>query len=276
MNISEGRDRANLDAIAGACGETLLDLHTDPDHHRSVLTLAGPQEADAGAAARRLTDAAAALLDLSTHRGVHPRLGAVDVVPFVALGPTATSRAVDAALAYAEWIVATHGVPVFLYGDADPAARTLPEARRDAFGVRRPDLGPTTPHPRLGAVAVGARPPLVAINVELASDDLGLARRVAGVVRERDGGLPGVRALGLALPERGHTQVSMNLVALERTGIEEACTEVERLLRAEGVGVDRIELVGLVPEAARARCSAGFLERWGIGPDRSVERRVAG
>jgi glutamate formiminotransferase len=274
VNISEGRDRATIDAVAAACGPALLDVHTDADHHRSVLTLAGPDPQDAGRAARALTDAVAERIDLSAHRGVHPRLGAVDVVPFVALAPTAASSAVEAAAAYADWIVATHGVPVFLYGDVDPQARTLPEARRDAFRTRAPDLGPTDPHPRLGAVAVGARPPLVAVNVELATDDLALARRVAAAVRERDGGLPGVRALGLALPARGHAQVSMNLVALERTGIEEACAEVERRLRAEGVDVDRIELVGLVPEAARARCTPAFLERSGIGPDRSVEARV--
>lgn len=274
VNISEGRDRATIDAIAAACGPALLDVHTDTDHHRSVLTLAGRDLQDAARAARDLTDEVAERLDLSGHRGVHPRLGAVDVVPFVALAPTAASTAVEAAREYAEWVVAAHGVPVFLYGDADPQARSLPEARRDAFRTRAPDLGPAKPHPRLGAVAVGARPPLVAINVELATDDLELARRVAAAVRERDGGLPGVRALGLALPERGHAQVSMNLVALERTGIEEACDEVERRLLAAGVGVDRIELVGLVPAAARARCTPGFLERSGIGPDRSVEARV--
>ncbi|MFM7271275.1 MAG: glutamate formiminotransferase [Actinomycetes bacterium] len=276
VNISEGRDPDAIAAIAAACGAALLDVHTDADHHRSVLTLAGRDLQDAARAARGLTDAVAERLDLSTHRGVHPRLGAIDVVPFVALAPTAASTAVEAARAYAEWVVESHGVPVFLYGDADPLARSLPEARRDAFRTRAPDLGSTDPHPRLGAVAVGARPPLVAINVELATDDLALARRVAAAVRERDGGLPGVRALGLALPGRGHAQVSMNLVALERTGIEEACSEVERRLGAEGVAVDRIELVGLVPDAARSRCSEGFLARSGIGPERSVEGRLAG
>ena len=276
INISEGRDHAVIDAIAAACGDALLDVHTDADHHRSVLTLCGAAEDDAPAAARALTDAAAARLDLTHHDGVHPRLGAIDVVPFVALDPTTPRTAVDAARDYAEWIVAVHDVPVFLYGAADAAGRTLPDARRDAFVTRAPDLGPAAPHPRLGAVAVGARPPLVAINVEVEGPDLALVRRVAHEVRERDGGLPGVRALGLALPEMGTTQVSMNLVDLDRTGIEAACTEVERRVIAAGGRPRRIELVGLVPAAARDACDPAFLERSGITAAHTVEHAVRG
>lgn len=275
INISEGRDRAAIASIGAACGDALLDVHTDADHHRSVLTLCGPSEADAITAARALTDAAATRLDLANHDGVHPRLGAIDVVPFVALGPTASATAVDAARDYAEWIVAVHDVPVFLYGDADPAGRTLPDARRDAFVTRSPDLGPHAPHGRLGAVAVGARPPLVAINVEVEGTDLALVRRVAHEVRERDGGLPGVRALGLALPELGRTQVSMNLVDLDRTSIEAACTEVERRIEAAGGRTRRIELVGLVPTAAREACDPAFLEHSGITEAHTVEHAVA-
>lgn len=276
MNISEGREPAVVAAIGAACGETLIDVHTDRDHHRSVLTLCGPDAADAPRAARSLTDAAVTRIDLGRHRGVHPRLGAVDVVPFVALAPTDDAAAVEAAAAYAAWIVDAHGVPVFLYGLVDPEHRSLPDARRDAFRTRRPDLGPDEPHPRLGAVAVGARPPLVAVNVEVDGPDLDLVRRVAGAVRERDGGLPGVRALGLALPEAGRTQVSMNLVDLGRTGIEVACTEVERRVAAGGGHVHRIELVGLVPAAARDACSTAFLERSGITAAHTVEARVRG
>ena len=276
MNISEGRDDLVIATIAGSCGRTLIDVHTDADHHRSVLTLCGPNEADAPLAARALTDAAASRIDLARHRGVHPRLGAVDVVPFVALDPTTDDSAVAAARAFASWIADAHGVPAFLYGTADPAGRTLPEVRRDAFGHRRPDHGPAVPHPRLGAVAVGARPPLVAINVVVVGPDLDLVRRVAGAVRERDGGLPGVRALGLELPAAGTTQVSMNLVDLARTGIETACTEVERHVTAAGGRVRRIELVGLVPAAARDACSASFLKRSGITEAHTVEARVRG
>ena len=276
INISEGRDRAVVAAVAAACGDALIDVHTDADHHRSVLTLCGESDDAAPAAARALTDAAATRIDLTHHTGVHPRLGAIDVVPFVALAPTAAAVAAEAARQYAEWIVAVHDVPVFLYGAADAAGRTLPDARRDAFTTRAPDLGPSAPHPRLGAVAVGARPPLVAINVEVEGPDLDLVRRVAHEVRERDGGLPGVRALGLALPEVGHTQVSMNLVDLERTGIEAACTEVERRVIAAGGRPRRIELVGLVPAAARAACGREFLDRSGITEAHTVEHAVRG
>ena len=244
VNVSEGRDRSAIAAFAASCGDALLDVHADVDHHRSVFTLCGRDEADAPAAARSLTDAVAATVDLAHHVGVHPRLGAIDVVPFVALAPTDPAHAVDAAREYGEWIVATHGVPVFLYGAADPQGRTLPDARRDGFVARPPDLGPPNPHPRLGAVAVGARPPLVAINVEVDGPDLVLVRAVAGRVRERDGGLPGVRALGLALPEIGRTQVSMNLVDLERTTIEAASTAVERLVISDGGRPTLIELDG--------------------------------
>jgi len=274
VNISEGRDPDVITALVAACGTTLLDVHTDADHHRSVLTLCGPDAADAPRAARALTDAAATRIDLARHRGVHPRLGAIDVVPFVALAPTPDDAAVTAARDYARWVVATHAIPVFLYGSADPAGRTLPETRRDAFVDRAPDLGPAEPHPHLGAVAVGARAPLVAINVEVEGSDLGLVRRVAHEVRERDGGLPGVRALGLELPDAGTTQVSMNLVDLERTGIEAACSEVERRIGAAGGRVRRIELVGLVPAAARDACSEAFLERSGIGVGRTIEARA--
>ena len=276
MNISEGRDHAVIAAIAGSCGRVLLDVHSDADHHRSVLTLCGPDEADAQLAARALTDAAASRIDLARHRGVHPRLGAIDVVPFVALHPTVDGAAVAAARAFASWIADAHGVPAFLYGTADPEGRSLPEARRDAFRARRPDHGPAAPHPHLGAVAVGARPPLVAINLEVEGTDLDLVRRVAGAVRERDGGLPGVRALGLELPAAGRTQVSMNLVDLARTGIEAACTEVERRITTAGGRVRRIELVGLVPAAARDACSAAFLARSGITEAHTIEDRVRG
>lgn len=286
-NVSEGRRAGVVAALAGAAGPSLLDVHVDPDHNRSVFTLAGPGPRDAERAARDLALAAAAALDLSDHRGVHPRFGAIDVVPFVDLDldggrdpgdahrRDAVSGAGAAARRFASWIADELGVPVFLYDAADPGRRTLPEVRRDAFRRRRPDTGPPAPHPRLGAVAVGARAPLVAVNCELAGPDAALARRVAGAVRERDGGLPGVRALGLALGSRGRAQVSMNLVDLAATGIETACTEVRRLVEAGGGAVERVELVGLAPSAELRRCSEGFLAWSGLPRDATVEARLA-
>ena len=162
-NVAEGRDSRLLETLAAACGPALLDLHADHDHHSSVFTLAGPGDRDAAEAAADLATAVAAHLDLRTHRGVHPRLGALDVVPFVALGEP-DPVALDAARTFGAWLAESLAVPVFFYDDADPGHRSLPELRRAAFAGRAPDLGPTARHARLGASAVGARAPLVAVN----------------------------------------------------------------------------------------------------------------
>lgn len=272
-NVSEGRRADVLAELAAACGPALLDLHADADHHRSVFTLAG-HPPDTEAAALALTRAALARVDVGGHCGVHPRLGAVDVVPFVALDGLHPVAAVEAARRFGAAVSDELNVPVFLYGDADPAGRSLPDLRRDAFGSRAPDLGPPAPHPTFGAVAVGARPPLVAVNCELASNDPGVARSIARAVRERDGGLPGVRALGFPLASRERVQVSMNLVHLAATGLEQACREVQRRAQQQGTAVVAVELVGLLPEAELARCSAGFVAWSGVGPDQTIEARL--
>ncbi len=199
----------------------------------------------------------------------------IDVVPFVALAPTPTSVAVDAARSFAAWIAAELAIPAFLYDLADPEHRPLPATRRDAFVARTPDAGPAAPNPRLGAVAVGARPVLVAVNVDLADDDLELARTVARELRERDGGLPGVRALGLALPSLGHVQVSMNLVDLDATGLEPALETARDRIEAAGGRVQRVELVGLVPAAVLAACSPELLAWSGLDASRTIEARAA-
>jgi glutamate formiminotransferase len=273
-NVAEGRDRRVLDALRAACSSSLLDLHVDPDHHRSVFTLAGPGASDAEQAVRRLAGSVADDVDLTMHAGVHPRIGALDVVPFVALDGTAAGEAVDAARTFATWVADALQIPVFLYGDADPRHRSLPELRRDAFRLRAPDLGPPEPHPNLGAVAVGARPVLVAVNCWLDRDDLALARAIARSVRERDGGLPGVRALGLPLESIGRSQVSLNLVDLPSTGLQAACDTVRTLARARGSDVARVELVGLIPASELARCDDGFREWSGLGADHTIEARL--
>jgi len=275
VNIAAGAGPA-LDALDAACGEALLDRHTDTDHDRSVFTLAGPADGDAESAAMALAAAAAAHLDLATRPdGVHPRLGIVDVVPFVALGQPADTAVAAAHRAGAQ-LAEELAVPVFFYDDADPAGRSLPTVRRDAFADRAPDLGPPRPDPRLGAAAVGARPPLVAVNCWLDRDNVGLAQAVAGAVRARDGGLPGVRALGLRLASRGVAQVSLNVADLAVTGVEEACETVRRAVEARRAAVERVEWVGLVPEAEWARCSAAFLAWSGLDRSRTVEARLAG
>lgn len=273
VNVAEGRRADVLAELAAACGAALLDLHADADHHRSVFTLAGEPETLLRHL-MNLADAVRQWVDVSDHVGVHPRLGALDVVPFVALGATPPPVAADTARAFAARLDAELSVPVFLYGAADPAGRTLPDIRRHAFTDRAPDFGPPVPHPTMGATSVGARPVLIALNCDLTSGDRELARAVARGVRERDGGLKGIRALGFALESRHRAQVSMNLVDLSATGVEAACREVRHRARALGAEVGAVELVGLMPEDELARCSDAFLAWSGLGPDSTIEARL--
>lgn len=253
VNVSEGRDRDVLDALAAAAGDDLLDLHADPHHHRAVLTLVGE------GAPRRVAAVAVSLIDLRVHDGVHPRLGAVDVVPFVPMAGSSMADAEAAADAFCRWAGDELAVPCFRYG----RARSLPEVRRQAFGELQPDCGPPAPHPTAGACAVGARGVLVAFNLWLAAPDLALARRVASDVRG-----DGIRALGLPVGDR--VQVSMNLVDPLRVGPAQAWDRVAACVEVAGA-----EVVGLVPEAV-LRAVPG--ERWSqldLAPDRTIEFRLA-
>jgi glutamate formiminotransferase len=272
-NVAEGRDTAMLERLVAACEPALLDVHVDVDHHRSVFTLAGPQPEAAEAAVIALARAAAAEGDLTAHEGAHPRFGILDVVPFVVLEDV-PEQAAEAARSFAAWAAEELEIPIFLYDDADPLRRSLPELRRDAFRRRPPDLGPDQPHPRLGATAVGARPPLIAVNCWLDTDDQVLADGLARAVRERDGGLPGVRALGVVLGSRRVAQVSMNLVDLPVTGIEAACTRVRDLAEGQGATVTKVELVGLLPRAELGRTSAAFRDWTGLDDSVTVEARL--
>jgi len=253
VNVSEGRDLGVLDELAAACGEDLLDRHTDPDHHRSVFTLVGE------AAPRALARAAVARLDLSAHAGVHPRLGVVDVVPFVPLEGSTLDDAVAARDAFVTWAAAELALPCFRYGPE----RTLPEVRRRAFVDLHPDAGPASPHPTAGAACVGARPYLIAYNVWLTEPDLDVARRVAAAVRSSS-----VRALGLACGRR--VQVSMNLVDPLTVGPAAAFDAV-----AAHAPVAGGELVGLLPAAVLAGVAPERYAELDVGPDRTIEARLA-
>lgn len=258
VNISEGQDAATIAAIAAAAGADLLDVHTDPHHHRSVLTLIGEE------AIRAVATAAVERLDLGSHRGVHPRIGVVDVVPFVPLAGSTLDDALSARDRFATWLSATHGVPCFHYGPE----RTLPDIRRGAFTALSPDTGPPVPHPTAGACAVGARDLLVAYNVWLADPDVTQAKAVASAVRG-----DGIRALGLLVGERA--QVSMNLVEPLRVGPAEAFDRVAAAAAAVGATVEGAELVGLVPDAVLAAISD---DRWtllDLDRDRTIEARVS-
>jgi glutamate formiminotransferase len=265
-----------LRALAEACGPSLLDVHADGDHHRAVFTMAGPGPRDAVEGARRLAAAVAERLSIVGHAGEHPRAGALDVVPFVALGGTNAERAqaADEARAFAQWWSENFAVPTFLYDDADAEGRDLPHMRTHGFRSRPPDFGPDEPHPRLGSTAVGARRVLIACNCVLITRDVVIARQIARQMRERDGGMRGVRALGFLLPDENRAQVSMNLVEIDRAGIQDACLHVRELAQHLGTDVSAVELVGLLPRRELDRCSDDFLTWSGIDADATIEARI--
>ena len=252
LNVSEGRRRAVLDALATAAGAGLLDVHVDPFHHRAVLTLVGEE------APRSVAREAVRRIDLRRHAGAHPRIGAVDVVPFVPLAGSSPVDAVAARDRFATWVAAALGVPAHRYGHDGPS---LPEVRRAARG-RRPDAGGPLPHPTAGAVAVGARDVLVAYNVVLAEPDLRRARAVAAAVRG-----PAVRALGLRVgPD---VQVSMNLVRPRELGPAGAYDAVAAL-----APVRQAELVGLVPEDVLRAVDPARWPTLDLAADRTIEARL--
>lgn len=288
-NISEGRRPAVLaactEALRGVSGLRLLDVSADPSHHRAVLTYAGDADVLARAS-RALVQRAIALIDLRRHRGVHPRMGAVDVMPFVPLDGSTLEDCVALARRVGALLADEFAIPVFLYEAAAtaPARRRLEDVRRGEFeGLRAkladpawtPDFGPAEAHPTAGAIAIGARLPLIAFNVVLATDRLAVAREVAAVVRERGGGLPGVKALGLPLPHRQLVQVSMNLVDYRQTPPAAAFEAVRHEAHARGVEVLESELVGLIPRAALAATTPEALRLRGFEPGMILEHRLA-
>ena len=287
-NVSEGRDRAALDRFVdtvAASGCRVLDLHVDPDHNRSVLTFVGgeaPLFDGALALAREATDR----IDLRAQRGVHPRMGAVDVIPFVPMNDATMEDCIRLARRVGRAIGGKLAIPVFLYGEAASSdeRRNLAEVRRGQFeGLAAkldrpewtPDFGPGRPHPTAGAVAVGARGFLVAFNVVLKTGDLTIGRRIARAVREANGGLKGVKALGLPLASRGLVQVSMNLTDVGATSLLAAYERVEREAAARGASVVDSEVVGLVPRAALGGATTECLRLGRELEDVVLENRLA-
>lgn len=265
-NYSEGRDVAVVDRLVEAMvvpGAACLAREMDADHHRCVITMAGTPEGLVEAVVRGAR-AAIEHIDLRGHRGVHMRMGALDVCPFVPLGATDPAVAVAAARAAGERLGREVGLPVFLYGDAATrperrvlgAVRNLEFERLDELVGRdaafAPDFGPARLHPTAGAVGVGARGLMIAFNVDLVTADVAAARRIAKAIRASDGGLPAVQARGFTLAERGRAQVSTNLLDYRITSIREVFDAVVAEASALGVDVEESELIGLVPEAALA------------------------
>lgn len=281
-NFSEGRDAAKIgriaDAVRAVPGVTVLDLHSDADHNRSVLTFVG-EGGPLLRASVALARACIEEIDLAVQSGVHPRMGSLDVLPFVPLSGAKMDDAVSLAREAGKMLGAL-GLPVYFYGEAAsaPHRRNLADVRRGGYeGLSsragepewRPDLGPDVLPARSGAVAVGARRFLVAFNAYLDTGDVDLARAVAAEVRERDGGLPGVKALGLEVG--GRAQVSMNLTDLERTSVAVALDAVRRSAGERGARVQETELVGLVPLAAALETARHYLDLPELRPGQVIE-----
>jgi glutamate formiminotransferase len=287
-NISEGRRPEVVGAIADALravpGLRVLDVQSDATHHRSVLTLAGD------AAAMRtgiltLFERATAAIDLRTHQGEHPRVGAVDVVPFVPIEGATMADCVALAKEVGAEVARRFDLPVFLYEEAaaSPARRNLEDVRRGEFeGLAAkladpawtPDYGPATPHASAGATVIGARMPLIAYNINLATDRLDVAKKIAAAIRMSSGGFRFVKAMGLALPDRGIVQVSMNLTNYEKTPIFRVFETVRREAARYGVRVLESEVVGLVPSAALVQAAEYYLQLEGFTPGQVLEARL--
>ena len=283
-NVSEGRDEAVLAALAEAFSgpARLLDVHADWDHHRSVYTLVGTGEelVETLFAGVRC---ASEQIDLRRHEGAHPRIGAADVVPLVPLEPDAEPLAREAALLLADRVALELGLPVFFYGrltedGREPAffRRGGPEElqRRIDAGEVRPDRGPERLDEKAGGVLVGVRRPLVAFNVNLRSDDVEAARGIARTVRERDGGFPGVRALGLDLHRAGLVQVSMNVTDWQAAALHEIVASIAAEAEARGIEVAGSELVGLMPAGVAVEAAGAILRIEGFDASRVLELRL--
>jgi glutamate formiminotransferase len=281
-NFSEGRDRATLDAVAGALSARarLLDVHADADHNRSVFTLVADEDDLVEALVAGIA-CARERIDLRRHEGAHPRVGAADVVPVVPVRPGDMERAKRAALALAERVGGELDLPVFVYGELAPGRGPAFFRAEGLEGLRRrvesgelaPEFGPARIEDRSGAVLVGARRPLIAFNVNLRGE-LEAAREIAAAVRERDGGFPGVRALGLELPRAGLVQVSMNVEDWEAAALHDLLAAIEREASARGAKVVGSELVGLMPGGAAAAAAGAALRIDGFDASRVLELRL--
>ena len=287
-NISEGRQLDIVDAIvadvAATPGVRLLDRSSDASHNRTVLTYAGEPAAMA-AATMALYRRAVATIDLRDHTGEHPRLGAVDVVPFVPLTGATMGDCVTLARQLAGEVATELGVPVYLYEEAatDPSRRNLEDIRRGEFeGLAAkmampgwaPDAGPAAPHASAGATVIGARMPLIAYNINLATDRLEVARRIAAAVRHSSGGLRYVKAMGVMLEDRRVAQVSMNLTNFAKTPIPRVFELVKREAARHGVAILESEIVGLVPQAALLAAAEYYLQIEGFKPEMVLETRL--
>jgi glutamate formiminotransferase len=287
-NISEGRTVELVQRIADALraieGVRVLDVQSDASHHRSVLTLAGDREA-LSQAVLRLYELAVASIDLNVHRGEHPRLGAVDVCPFIPIEGVTMDQCVEVAREVAAEVARRFQLPVFLYEEAatTPSRRNLEDIRRGEFeGLAAkmqqpdwsPDFGPNQPHPTAGATVIGARMPLIAYNINLATDRLDVAKKIASAIRFSSGGFRFVKAMGIELKERDIVQVSMNLTNYEKTPMFRVFEAVKREADRYGVAILESEIVGLVPSAALLQTAEFYLRLQGFSGQQVLEHKL--
>ena len=287
-NISEGRRADVIEKIANSLravpGLSVLDVQSDASHNRSVFTLAGDAEA-MKTGVPKLFEGALAAIDLRTHKGEHPRLGAVDVVPFIPIDGVTMDVCVQLAKLVAADVASRFSLPVYLYEEAssNPARKNLEDIRRGEFeGLAAkmaqqawaPDYGPSAPHQTAGATVIGARMPLIAYNINLATNRLDVAKKIASAIRMSSGGLRFVKAMGIPLDDRGIVQVSMNLTNYEKTPLFRVFDLVKREAARYGVSVLESEIVGLVPAAALTQTAEYFLQLEGFSPGQVLENKL--
>jgi glutamate formiminotransferase len=289
-NFSEGRDSARIAALVAAMSEfrgaRVLDCHSDPDHNRSVITLAGDPEVVLEAALRGV-GRAAELLDLNQHQGAHPRIGATDVLPFVPVEGVEMKDCVALAHHAGNEIWRRYRIPVYFYEAAAMRQEraALEEIRKGQFEAlrqeaprnpgRAPDIGGPELHPTAGAIAVGARKFLIAYNINLNTPDAAIAGKIARAIRASDGGLPAVKAMGVALVSRGIAQVSMNLTDFEQTSLQQVYEAVRQETKRQGCAIAGSEIVGLIPQRALDTTAEYFLALGPFSPAQVLETRLA-
>jgi len=287
-NISEGRDSKIVSGIAEAVrsapGVRLLDVSSDPSHNRSVLTFVADAEG-VRAGARALFDAAVPRIDLTQHSGEHPRMGAVDVFPIIPIGGATVEECVALSREVAAEIASRHGIPVYLYEDSATSEkrRNLAEIRKgefEGFAAKmkgadwKPDFGPEAPHPTAGVVAVGARAPLIAYNINLATRDLGVADRIAKAIRHLGGGFRYVKAMGVELADRGQVQVSINMTNYRKSPLHRVFECVRSEAERHGVAIVGSEIVGLAPAEALLAAAEHYLRLERFSTDQVLELRL--
>jgi glutamate formiminotransferase len=279
-NFSEGRDPHTIAALARVIGHlngiAVLGFESDADHHRSVITFAGESEAVLEAAVRA-AGKAAELIDLRRHTGVHPRVGAADVVPFVPLAGSTLEECVAIAHRAGEEIWQRYRVPVYFYEAAARIAsrKRLEHIRKPGFDGLPPDIGDIAEHPTAGAVMVGARNFLIAYNINLATPDAAIAKQIAAKIRESSGGFPFVKAMGLHLPSQGRAQVSMNLTNFAAIPFDDLYAAVEAEAARLGTAIAESELIGFIPRAAFEQSRAFFSRIRGFNESRIIETRIS-